>query len=564
MKKQIKFIFSLFLIVSVSSVDAVNDTVPAALQSYSTIQSIGFEWPITGDDNHNASVEVLYRELGSATWLTAQNLFRVDFEVYNMLAGSILFLESNTSYEVNLILSDSDGGGDNQTVTVATQKVPAMPMGGSTYHVIPGSGGGDGSVADPFKGINAAQSNAVAGDVFLLHAGDYGTQGQVFFTRSGSVNNHIVWKSAGDGDVVFNQIRMEADYVWLEGLHLLLPDGNTDYGIRTSPPGPLNVVIKNNRFDNCHICIYLNDGGQDWYIVDNTIVGDNDPALGSNFSGEGIELWHTSGHTVAYNSISRVADGISYPHINVDIFGNDIFDTTDDGIEGDFGHNNIRIWGNRIANAFNNGISFQPMDGAPWYVLYNQVAAPGEDALKLRSRIGRVLLAHNTLVAWNGPVSSDSVRMRNMQSNNNLWVSVQDRYIWENGGDSNMNWRSYLDYDGFDWGNYIYAFKWGDRLDDLVDFQNLTGQELNAIRIDRSTCFSSFDIPGPPPISVPPQYLSLNPGCNAVDAGLVLANINDGYTGTAPDLGAHEINATPWQYGPRESQVPLLFEDSFE
>ena len=555
MKKQITLLrlVAILALPFSTTANAADHTIPGVLESYSTIRSIGIEWNIAEDDNHNAQCLVQYRVYGSTTWIDAQPLYRVDFEGYNMLAGSILFLEENTEYEVNLELSDPDGGTETRIEVVSTKPVPSFPEGGNTYHVIPGAGGGNGSQSNPFQGITAAQNIAQAGDIFLLHAGDYGTGGQVYFTRSGALNNHIVWKSAGDGDVIFNQVRIEADYIWLHELNFIYNSGNNTYGIRTSPPGPEGVVLTYNYFSNCKTCIYLNDGGENWYVTDNTIVGANDPNNGSNFSGEGIELWYTSGHTIAYNSISMVADGISYPRTNVDIYGNDIFDTTDDGIEGDYGHNNIRIWGNRISNAYNNGISFQPMNGAPWYVLYNQVAAPGQDALKLRDRVDRVLLAHNTLVAWSGPVSSGSQFIKNIQSNNNLWISIEDRYIWENGINGTMNWKTDLDYDGFDWGNNQYAFKWGYnvRLVDISEFQNLTGQEMNAIQIDHNTCFENFNIPDPPPASVPFQYLTLNSNCNAVDAGIALANINDEYIGNAPDLGVYEYGKRLPQYGPR-------------
>ncbi|NHZ86345.1 MAG: T9SS type A sorting domain-containing protein [Planctomycetia bacterium] len=529
-------------------------TTTGAFKKYSTIKSIGFEWNISGDTNNNAQCLVQYRINGSTNWLDAQPLFRVNFESYDMLAGSILFLYENTEYEVKLDFSDPDGGSEIRTELISTKPVPLLPVGGNTYHVIPGTTGGDGSQANPFQGIVAAQNAAQAGDIFLLHTGDYGTNGQVYFTQSGTENNHIVWKAAGDGDVIFNQVRIEANYIWLEGLNFIYDNTNNAYGIRTSPPGPMGIVIKYNYFFNCHYCIYLNDGGENWYITDNTIIGDNDPNNGSNFSGEGIELWYTSGHTVAYNSISRVADGISYPRSNVDIYGNEIFDTTDDGIEGDYGHNNIRIWGNRISNPLNNGISFQPMNGAPWYVLYNQVAAPGQDALKLRDRTDRVLLAHNTLVAWSGPVSSGSQFMRSFQSNNNLWISVQDRYIWEDSYAGGINWRTNWDYDGYDWGAYPYAFKWeGQRLVDIPEFQNYTGQAMNAIQVDKNTCFETFNIPNPPPASMPFQFMTLNSNCNAIDAGITLANINDGYLGNAPDLGVYEYGKELPHYGPREN-----------
>lgn len=44
---------------------------------------------------------------------------------------------------------------------------------------------------------------------------------------------------------------------------------------------------------------------------------------------------------------------------------------------------------------------------------------------------------------------------------------------------------------------------------------------------------------------------SLRAGSRAIDAGVVLPNVNDGYTGRAPDLGAFERGVALSQYGPR-------------
>ncbi len=527
-----------------------NHTTPGTLQYYVTTRSIGFEWPVTGDDNHNAVVTVQYRQQGAAAWKQALPLFRVDYNGANMLAGSILFLEPGTAYEVQLALSDPDGGSDNRLLTIATRAEPKIPVNGRTRHVIPGSGGGDGSTTNPFRGIDAAQAVAQPGDIFLLHAGYYAadTSGEITFDIDGTTDNYIVWKAAGDGEVTLDSVRIAADYIWLEGLTHIA----SGYSLRTYN-NPQSVVIKRNTFVNCHYCIYLNQGGANWTITDNIITGDVDPASGT-FSGEGIELNKTSGHIVAYNRISRVADGISYPASNVDIYGNDIFDVSDDGIEGDYGYANIRIWGNRISNPLHNGISFQPMNGAPWYVIRNQVAAPLEDALKLRSGVDRVLLAHNTLVAWSGPQSSETYRLLAMQSNNNLWISVQDRYAWENSSGGTADWRTNLDYDGFDWGNYVYAFKWGSRYPDLASFTAATGLEANGIRVDKNSCFATFNVPNPPPAPMPFQFMTLRSDCNAVDAGIALPNINDDYQGSAPDLGAYEVGADLPHYGPRDAQ----------
>jgi hypothetical protein len=43
----------------------------------------------------------------------------------------------------------------------------------------------------------------------------------------------------------------------------------------------------------------------------------------------------------------------------------------------------------------------------------------------------------------------------------------------------------------------------------------------------------------------------LKPGTPAIDAGMTLPTINDGYGGRAPDLGAVELGAAPPDYGPR-------------
>jgi hypothetical protein len=58
-------------------------------------------------------------------------------------------------------------------------------------------------------------------------------------------------------------------------------------------------------------------------------------------------------------------------------------------------------------------------------------------------------------------------------------------------------------------------------------------------------------VPGDSPIPVPPQYLTLASDCPAIDAGAKLPNINDGYVGSKPDLGAYEDGQPLPTYGPR-------------
>jgi Right handed beta helix region len=530
-----------------------NATTPGTPRAYATTASIGIEWDIAGDADHDAAATVEFRAAGSANWRQALPLVRVDYNGANMLAGSILFLDPNTSHEVRLTLADPDGGSALQTVTVATRPVPAMPAAGRTFHVVPGSGGGNGSSASPFRGVAAAESVAAPGDVFLVHAGSYG--GRVTFTRPGTSNAYIVWKSAGDGEALFAGVDVSASYVWLEGLTLR----DQPFALM-SKNAPTGVVISRCSFFNNHYSIYLQRGGSYWYIVDNTIVGDT-PYTTESLDGEGIELNGYSvesfGHVVAHNRISNTADGISNGTYNIDVYGNDIFDVSDDGFEGDPGGANIRVWGNRIHNAAHNGISYQPQNGSPWYILRNQLAGFMEAPFKFRTT-DRSVIAHNTIVMWGKMICCSDAHLLRSIVRNNVWVSVSGGQIWDF-GPAVRDWRTDFDNDGFDWGGSTAPFRYGGTAySSLASFAAASGLEPNGRQISRSACFAALNVPGPAPVPIPPHHMTLKTGCNAVDAGAVLPNINDGFAGSAPDLGAYELGQPLPAYGPRGAAPPQL------
>jgi hypothetical protein len=531
-----------FAALAAASAAVASPTTPGTLRSYSTIRSLGVEWSITGDADHDAKVTVQYRKSGSSSFKPALDLVRVDYGGFNMLAGSVLFLDPGSVYEVKLDLSDPDGGAASQTVSIATRPIPAKPAGGRILHVVPGSGSGDGSEQNPFRGIAAAQSQAVPGDTFLVHAGNYGSG--VELTKAGTAQSYIVWQGAGDGEATFPGLEISASHVWVEGLTVR----DQEYGLTVSS-SPQNVVVSRCQFYDNHKAIYLGGDAAYWYIVDNVIVGDIPPEeiLDGSFGGEGIELNHTSGHTVAYNSITLAADGISYAHENVDIHNNDIFNTSDDGIEPDYGYANIRMWENRVHFPTNNGLSFQPMNSAPWYLIRNQVIiATDEGPLKLKTT-DRFVLMHNTLVNVEpGEFQNNEEHMVNAISRNNLFVAAAGADMWQI--DDPADWQTDLDYDGFDWGTYTGSpFEYlGDGYASVAAFAAASGQEVHGRRVFKDQCFETLNFTGPPPL------LTLKAGCGAVDTGEIIPNINDGWVGSAPDLGAYERGATALHFGPRE------------
>ena len=81
-----------------------------------------------------------------------------------------------------------------------------------------------------------------------------------------------------------------------------------------------------------------------------------------------------------------------------------------------------------------------------------------------------------------------------------------------------------------------------------------TGQETHGIEVD----YDIFENLRPPDPAKPHAVyhardlnFRLKPGSKAVDAGVFLPNVNDGFTGKAPDLGAYELDPPVPVYGPR-------------
>jgi hypothetical protein len=116
-----------------------------------TLICLGFEWPISGDDNRNSMVEVSYRKTGDPQWKEGMPLLRMggekvirkdlglDYTVPEMFAGSILDLDPDTEYEARFTMRDPDGlkAEATQTVKVRTRGEPQAARNGRVLHVYP-------------------------------------------------------------------------------------------------------------------------------------------------------------------------------------------------------------------------------------------------------------------------------------------------------------------------------------------------------------------------------------------------------------------------------------------
>jgi hypothetical protein len=87
-----------------------------------------------------------------------------------------------------------------------------------------------------------------------------------------------------------------------------------------------------------------------------------------------------------------------------------------------------------------------------------------------------------------------------------------------------------------------------------MEYSAATGQDRHSILVDYDGFVkaSKPDRADPQRLYSPDHFdFRLKPGSPAVDAGIVLPNITDGYTGRAPDLGAYELDRPVPHYGPR-------------
>jgi hypothetical protein len=92
----------------------------------------------------------------------------------------------------------------------------------------------------------------------------------------------------------------------------------------------------------------------------------------------------------------------------------------------------------------------------------------------------------------------------------------------------------------------------------LEDLCAAIGQEKHGLEVD----YDIFENLRPPDADKPHAVyqsrdlnFALKAGGKAIDAGLRLSNVNDNFTGKAPDLGAYELGRPIPVYGPRTNGV---------
>ncbi len=513
-----------------------------------TIRHLTLLWPITGDADLDATVTVRFRAAGATTWRQGMPLFRVPaggtqgFTWDDRFAGSLFELAPATAYDVELALADPDGGCVVQTLTASTRAVPAPSPTARTVAVTTGT----------FTAMAAA---AVPGDILELAAGTYPT---FTFQRDGTAAAPIVIRGVA-GTIINGDVRLDSrSYVHVDGLTI---NGKIKFN------GGRGLAMVRNTITTTEDGITTKTRAEDCYIADNVIDGAtvwNEAALGVDGTnvGEGIEVTGP-GHVIEHNRVIGFRDGISLledggaiDQHSIDIIGNDIREAADDGIEADFCFHDCRIIGNRLTDVFM-GVSSQPGLGGPTWFVRNAMYSVVLSAFKLqRGSAGDVGL-HNTVVK-NGDafgVYTTDVFSRQWFRNNLFIGGPGGTYNgYDNGTGRVLDLRAGtaldLDYDGYgsttgelrgNVGNVVFT--------SLAELQSMT-TEVHAVAVTLAVFAATIAYPTPFPVHAAPDLRPAAGGA-AVDRGVALPNVNDGFAGAAPDLGAYEAGAALPVYGPR-------------
>lgn len=539
-----------------------------------------------GDANTNAVIRVRYRPLGETIWREALPLFPTDPNSVSdgnrvtggrLFAGSIVDLSAGTEYEVGLALTDPDGGSSQRILLMRTGAEPREPAGMRLRHVVPAeptdASPGTGTVSDPFRGLRNAQAAALPGDLFLLRAGVY-REGTWTVDRHGTADRPIIYRGTGDGEAILDGVGRErlvsangVRHVWLERLTLR----HARY-LFVGHSGS-HFVIRRCRLEVLGTGITAINGGYDesrgFVITDNVIEGPSTwPRRHGIEEVNGVSITG-AGHVVAYNRMSNLGDGIhgtSHGRLSAsDIYNNDIEASTDDGIEGDYSDTNVRIFRNRITNAFS-GISAQPANGGPLYVFRNAIYNVVYSPFKLHNDTSGVLIFHNTSVLngipWNIEPGEETVN--DVVTRNNLFVGTHGPALRSTG----KMIRCHFDRDGYGGAggpgalaavpNVFNVFaEWNGRTYSTPQSAQQSGALYRQHGAVLMSARGNFASGLGPPGSASTRFsgektdLRLDPASRAVDAGVVLPNFNEGFSGKAPDLGCCELGQPLPHYGPR-------------
>jgi hypothetical protein len=316
------------------------------------------------------------------------------------------------------------------------------------------------------------------------------------------------------------------------------------------------------------------------------------------------------GHVIAYNYIANFHDGVDvetygnpdgssaidgpqYPPrqfwerrpVAIDFYNNYMTNFHDNAFEIDGSMHNIRVMRNVMINSASHPMCNQPAAGGPVYWIRNIMYHAPSGSTRMTSGAAGVIFYNNTILSETSAPSSANAHWRNnlmlgensapaifsVTTNTNYSSSDYNGFRPNPGADIAFQWNSprrgvVADYTALlansaPEGAAERAPRGPSPLEtrsykSLTEYAQATGQDQHSVLVDYDVFVNVPRLDAKDLQKVQKLYKAedldfrLKAGSAAVDRGVALPNITDGFTGNAPDLGALELGQIP-QYGPR-------------
>ena len=369
---------------------------------------------------------------------------------------------------------------------------------------------------------------------------------------------------------------------------------NVGAGIFTNYSGSSNYYIADNYFygrdDPDHVIGWASP--QLWSRFDGVEGQKFPPVMGSYVA---VKVYGP-GHVVAYNYVANFHDGIDietygnpdgsaavdgpkYPPkedwakrpVSIDFYNNYMTNFHDNPFEADGGMHNIRILRNMMINSASHAFCNQPSIGGPIYWIGNIAYHLPGGSTRLTNGSAGVFFYHNTILSETAAAGTSNVHWRN-----NL-------FLGENAAPAIFSINSFTSYSSSDYNGFrpnpsTDAFEWAvpaagvladytgpdhraaldsRKFKTLGEYSAATGQDKHSVLVDYDVFMNVKHLDAQDLRSVQRVYKAedfdfrLKPNSAAVDKGVALPNVNDGFAGRAPDLGALEVGQTLPHFGPR-------------
>jgi hypothetical protein len=333
--------------------------------------------------------------------------------------------------------------------------------------------------------------------------------------------------------------------------------------------------------------------GQFWQQFEH-VEGQEFPPVMKSYTG--IRLYGP-GHVVSHNYVADFHDGIdtemygmpdgshpidgpAYPPrefwdrrpTSIDIIDNYITNAHDNSIEMDGSMHNIRVMRNMLINSASHPMSTQPSVGGPIYFIRNIVYhAPG-GSTRITNGSPGVFFYNNTITSETSAGAGANLHWRNnlmLPENSAAPILSVNTYTNYSSSDYNGFGLKPNAQPAFQWNSPPWATPMADskttevtkleqrKYATLEEYVRDTKQDQHSVLLDYDVFVNVPKLDAKDLLRVQKLYKAsdmdfrLKAGSAAVDRGVVLPNVTDGYAGQAPDLGALEVGQAVPVWGPR-------------